>query len=74
MARTSAPNRVGSQFFIVLDDKDGDVLGYGQHLPDHRQRDVRDGDRRRDLRRPSGGVEHRRANPDPDDSVTVANP
>jgi len=26
MARTSAPNSVGSQFFIVLDDKDGDVL------------------------------------------------
>ena len=26
MARTSAPNSVGSQFFIVLDDKDRDVL------------------------------------------------
>ena len=26
MARTQAPNSVGSQFFIVLDDKDGDVL------------------------------------------------
>ena len=26
MARTSAPDSVGSQFFIVLDDKDGDVL------------------------------------------------
>ena len=26
MARTSAPNSVGSQFFIVLDDKDADVL------------------------------------------------
>jgi cyclophilin family peptidyl-prolyl cis-trans isomerase len=26
MARTSAPNSVGSQFFIVLDDKDGAVL------------------------------------------------
>ena len=27
MARTSQPNSVGSQFFIVLDDKDADVLG-----------------------------------------------
>ena len=27
MARSSAPNSVGSQFFIVLDDKDGAVLG-----------------------------------------------
>jgi cyclophilin family peptidyl-prolyl cis-trans isomerase len=26
MARTSAPNSVGSQFFIVLDDKDGAIL------------------------------------------------
>ena len=26
MARTSAPNSVGSQYFIVLDDKDGAVL------------------------------------------------
>jgi peptidyl-prolyl cis-trans isomerase B (cyclophilin B) len=26
MARTADPNSVGSQFFIVLDDKDGDVL------------------------------------------------
>ncbi len=26
MARSSQPNSVGSQFFIVLDDKDGDVL------------------------------------------------
>ncbi len=27
MARTNAPNSVGSQFFIVLDDKDGAILG-----------------------------------------------
>ncbi len=27
MARSAAPNSVGSQFFIVLDDKDGDILG-----------------------------------------------
>ncbi|MEP6640202.1 MAG: peptidylprolyl isomerase [Chloroflexota bacterium] len=27
MARTQAPNSVGSQFFIVLDDKDGAILG-----------------------------------------------
>ena len=27
MARSSAPNSVGSQFFIVLDDKDGAILG-----------------------------------------------
>jgi cyclophilin family peptidyl-prolyl cis-trans isomerase len=27
MARTQAPNSVGSQFFIVLDDKDGPILG-----------------------------------------------
>jgi cyclophilin family peptidyl-prolyl cis-trans isomerase len=26
MARSSAPNSVGSQFFIVLDDKDGEIL------------------------------------------------
>ena len=26
MARTAAPNSVGSQFFIVLDDKDGEIL------------------------------------------------
>jgi peptidylprolyl isomerase len=26
MARSQAPNSVGSQFFIVLDDKDGDIL------------------------------------------------
>ena len=28
MARTSQPNSVGSQFFIVLDDRDADVLAY----------------------------------------------
>jgi cyclophilin family peptidyl-prolyl cis-trans isomerase len=27
MARTAAPDSVGSQFFIVLDDAAGDVLG-----------------------------------------------
>jgi cyclophilin family peptidyl-prolyl cis-trans isomerase len=27
MARSSAPDSVGSQFFIVLDDKDGSILG-----------------------------------------------
>ncbi len=27
MARSSAPNSVGSQFFVVLDDKDGEILG-----------------------------------------------
>jgi len=27
MARSTAPNSVGSQFFIVLDDKDGAILG-----------------------------------------------
>ncbi|HEV8404127.1 MAG TPA: peptidylprolyl isomerase [Candidatus Limnocylindrales bacterium] len=27
MARTQAPDSVGSQFFIVLDDKDGSILG-----------------------------------------------
>jgi len=27
MARSSAPDSVGSQFFIVLDDKDGEILG-----------------------------------------------
>jgi cyclophilin family peptidyl-prolyl cis-trans isomerase len=27
MARSSQPNSVGSQFFIVLDDKDGSILG-----------------------------------------------
>jgi peptidyl-prolyl cis-trans isomerase B (cyclophilin B) len=27
MARSDAPNSVGSQFFIVLDDKDGEILG-----------------------------------------------
>jgi cyclophilin family peptidyl-prolyl cis-trans isomerase len=27
MARTASPNSVGSQFFIVLDDKDGAILG-----------------------------------------------
>jgi cyclophilin family peptidyl-prolyl cis-trans isomerase len=30
MARSSSPNSVGSQFFIVLDDKDGAVLGSPQ--------------------------------------------
>jgi cyclophilin family peptidyl-prolyl cis-trans isomerase len=30
MARSAAPNSVGSQFFIVLDDKDGAVLGAPQ--------------------------------------------
>ncbi len=30
MARSSAPDSVGSQFFIVLDDKDGPVLGSPQ--------------------------------------------
>ena len=46
-----APNSVGSQFFIVLDDKDGAILSVGQHVPDHRQRHVRHGRRRCDLRR-----------------------
>ena len=27
MARSGAPNSVGSQFFIVLDDRDGQILG-----------------------------------------------
>jgi len=27
MARTAQPNSVGSQFYIVLDDKDGTILG-----------------------------------------------
>ena len=67
-----APNSVGSQFFIVLDDKDGAVLGVGQHLPDHRQRHVRDGDADA-IFAASGGVELP-ANPVPITTATVANP
>jgi cyclophilin family peptidyl-prolyl cis-trans isomerase len=35
MARSTAPNSVGSQFFIVLDDKDGAVLGAPQGANDY---------------------------------------
>jgi cyclophilin family peptidyl-prolyl cis-trans isomerase len=35
MARSSGPNSVGSQFFIVLDDKDGAVLGSPQGANDY---------------------------------------
>ena len=51
MARSSEPNSVGSQFFIVLDDKAAETLARLQHLSDHRPRHVRDGRRRCDLRR-----------------------
>ena len=51
MARTSEPNSVGSQFFVVLDDKDGGRPLEREHLPDHRLGDVRHGHRRQDLRR-----------------------
>ncbi len=50
MARTAEPNSVGSQFFIVLDDKDAAGPRQLQHVPDHRLGDVRHGRRRRDLR------------------------
>jgi len=72
MARTSAPNSVGSQFFIVLDDKDGDILGQAntyQIIGDVASgMDVADA-----IFVASAGVELP-ANPIPITTATVANP
>ena len=57
MARTHAPNSVGSQFFIVLDDAAADALSSAQHLPDHRPRDRWHGRGRQDRRDAERGDE-----------------
>jgi cyclophilin family peptidyl-prolyl cis-trans isomerase len=72
MARTSAPNSVGSQFFIVLDDKDGDILGSANTY--QIIGDVASGmDTADAIFAASGGVELP-ADPVPITTVTVANP
>jgi cyclophilin family peptidyl-prolyl cis-trans isomerase len=72
MARSSAPDSVGSQFFIVLDDKDGDVLGSAntyQIIGNVTSgMDVADA-----IYQASGGVELP-TNPIPITTATVANP
>ena len=72
MARTSAPDSVGSQFFIVLDDKDGDVLGAANTYQIignvSSGMDVADA-----IYAASGGVELP-PNPIPITTATVANP
>jgi cyclophilin family peptidyl-prolyl cis-trans isomerase len=72
MARTSAPNSVGSQFFIVLDDKDGDVLKSANTY--QIIGDVTSGMETADaIFAASGGVELPE-NPIPITKATVANP
>ncbi len=50
MARTAAPNSVGSQFFIVLTDEAPRAAPGREHVPDHRDGHVRDGGGGRDRR------------------------
>ena len=72
MARTSAPDSVGSQFFIVLDDKDGDVLKSANTY--QIIGDVTSGMETADaIFAASGGVELPE-NPIPITKATVANP
>ena len=59
MARTQAPNSVGSQFFIVLDDEAALVTRSGEHVPDHRLGHRRHGDGRCDRRRCRCGAAER---------------
>jgi peptidyl-prolyl cis-trans isomerase B (cyclophilin B) len=72
MARTQAPDSVGSQFFIVLDDKDGEILGSANTYQIignvSSGMDVADA-----IFVASGGVELPR-NPVPITTATVANP
>jgi peptidylprolyl isomerase len=72
MARTSAPDSVGSQFFIVLDDKDADVLKSANTY--QIIGDVTSGMETADaIFAASGGVELPE-NPIPITKATVANP
>ena len=74
MARTPQPNSVGSQFFIVLDDKA--PRGPGASYNTYQiigQRHVRDGDGRRDRRR-GRTSENCPTNPVMITTATVANP
>lgn len=72
MARTSQPDSVGSQFFIVLDDKDGEILkAYNTYQVIG---NVTSGMETADaIYAASGGVEQP-ANPIPITTATVANP
>jgi len=74
MARTSQPDSVGSQFFIVLDDKDGAILGDPQANNYQIIGNVTAGMETADaIFAASGGVELP-PNPIPITTATVANP
>jgi len=72
MARTSQPNSVGSQFFIVLDDKDGAVLSSANtyQIIGNVTKGMETADA---IFAASGGVEQP-TNPIPITTATVANP
>ena len=72
MARTAAPDTVGSQFFIVLDDEAATALATRQHLPDRRRGHLGHGGRRHDRRAPAD--QENPTNPIVMTKVTVANP
>ena len=73
MARSSQPNSVGSQFFIVLDDGARERARAIQHLPDHRSRHVGHG-RRRTPSYDRPPTRRTRTDPVPMTKVTVATP
>src|SRR6185369_7204823 len=74
MARSSQPDSVGSQFFIVLDDKDGAILGGPPAINYQIIGNVTAGMETADaIFAASGGVELP-PNPIPITTATVANP
>ena len=72
MARTQAPNSVGSQYFIVLDDKDGAVLSSANTY--QIIGNVTSGMDVADAIYAASGGEENPANPVPVTTATVANP
>jgi cyclophilin family peptidyl-prolyl cis-trans isomerase len=72
MARTQAPNSVGSQFFIVLDDKDGSILGGANTY--QIIGNVTSGMETADAIYVASGGQELPANPIPITTATVANP
>ena len=72
MARTSQPDSVGSQFFIVLDDKDGEILkAYNTYQIIG---NVTSGMETADAIYAASGGKEQPANPIPITTATVANP
>jgi cyclophilin family peptidyl-prolyl cis-trans isomerase len=72
MARTSEPDSVGSQFFIVLDDKDGEILkAYNTYQIIG---NVTSGMETADAIYAASGGKEQPANPIPITTATVANP